>query len=54
MCGTIGYGDGLMVVGLSGRGTTRPEDAQGTPTQSHISPGTLLNEDTRVIYHQVY
>ena len=23
---------------LSGRGTTRAEDAQGTPTQSHMSP----------------
>ena len=30
---------------LSGRGTTRVEDAQGTPTQSHISPSILEYED---------
>ena len=30
---------------LSGRGTTRAEDAQGTPTQSHISPSILVYED---------
>jgi len=30
---------------FSGRGTTRAEDAQGTPTQSHISPSILVNED---------
>jgi len=29
----------------SGRGTTRTEDAQGTPTQSHISPSKLVYED---------
>jgi len=29
----------------SGRGTTRAEDAQGTPTQSHISPSILVYED---------
>ena len=28
---------------LSGRGTTRAEDAQGTPTQRHISPSVLEN-----------
>ena len=28
-----------------GRGTTRAEDAQGTLTQSHISPGVLVNEE---------
>ena len=28
-----------------GRGTTRAEDAQGTPTQSHISPSILEYED---------
>ena len=30
---------------LSGRGTTRAEDAQGTPAQSHISPSILGYED---------
>ena len=29
----------------SGRGTARAEDAQGTPTQSHISPSILVYED---------
>jgi len=29
----------------SGRGTTRAEDAQGTPTQSHISPSILVYEE---------
>jgi len=29
----------------SGRGTTRAEDAQGTPTQSHISPSLLVYEE---------
>ena len=28
-----------------GRGTTRAEDAQGQPTQSHISPSILIYED---------
>ena len=28
-----------------GRGTTRAEDAQGTPTQSHISPSIQVYED---------
>ena len=28
-----------------GRGTTRAEDAQGTPDQSHISPSILVYED---------
>jgi len=28
-----------------GRGTARAEDAQGTPTQSHISPSILVYED---------
>jgi len=31
----------------SGRGTTRAEDAQGTPTQSHISPSILVYEDNK-------
>ena len=29
----------------SGRGATRAEDAQGTPTQSHISPSILVYEN---------
>jgi len=29
----------------TGRGTTRAEDAQGTPTQSHISPSVLVYEE---------
>ena len=33
------------MVGSTGRGTTRAEDAQGTPTQSHISPSILVYED---------
>jgi len=28
-----------------GRGTARAEDAQGTPTHSHISPSILVYED---------
>ena len=32
---------------LSGRGAARAEDAQGTPTQSHISPSMLVYEDNR-------
>ena len=28
-----------------GGGGARVEDAQGTPTQSHISPSMLVNED---------
>jgi len=28
-----------------GRGTPRAEDAQGTPTQSHIPPSILVYED---------
>ena len=30
---------------VAGRGAVRAEDAQGTPTQSHISPSILLYED---------
>ena len=33
---------------VSGRGTTRAEDAQGTPTQSHTSPSILMNKDRHV------
>ena len=29
---------------VAGRGTTRAEDAQGTPTQSHITPSILVYE----------
>ena len=29
---------------IAGRGATRAEDAQGTPTQSHISPSILVYE----------
>ena len=32
---------------VSGRGTTRAEDAQGTPTQSHISPSILVYEEEK-------
>ena len=32
----------------SGRGTTRAEDAQGTPTQSHISPSIQVYKDDLV------
>ena len=28
-----------------GRGTTRAEDAQGIPTQSHVSPSILVYEE---------
>ena len=37
-------GYGFKVFGMwldSGRGAARAEDAQGTPTQSHISPSIL-------------
>ena len=37
--------DRLRVGYLSGRGAARAEDAQGTPSQSHISPSTLVYED---------
>ena len=30
---------------LPGKGATRAEDAQGTPTQSHVSPNILVYED---------
>jgi len=35
------YGLDFQVI----RGTTRAEDDQGTPTQSHISPSILVYED---------
>ena len=31
------------------RGTARAEDAQGTPTQSHISPSIPVYEDNRLL-----
>ena len=34
-----------LVGDLAGRGTTRAEDAQGTPNQSHISPSILAYKD---------
>jgi len=37
----------ICVKRVSGRGTTRAEDAQGTPTQSHISPSILVYEDKK-------
>ena len=37
----------------SGRGTTRAEDAQGTPTQSHISPSILVYEDKLPYFPQI-
>jgi len=37
--------DSGLVGSTVGRGTTRAEDAQGTPTQSHISPSILVCED---------
>ena len=36
---------GFVLVIDSGRGTTRAEDAQGIPTQSHVSPSILVYED---------
>ena len=32
----------------SGRGTTRAEDAEGTPNQSHISPSVLVYKEKPV------
>ena len=34
---------------LSRRGTTRADDAQGTPTQSHTSPSILVCEDNKEV-----
>jgi len=38
---------------LSGRGAARAEDAQGTPTQSHISPSILVYEDKGYVVYLV-
>jgi len=35
----------LRLIDSGWEGTTRAEDAKRTPTQSHISPGTLVYED---------
>ena len=35
----------IISTGASGRGAARAEDAQGTPTQSHISSSILVYED---------
>ena len=37
-----------------GMGTTRAEDAQGTPTQSHISPSILVYEDILLVQEGHY
>ena len=34
----------IFAIPLFGMGATRAEDAQGTPTQSRISPSMLVNE----------
>ena len=39
-----------MGLDLSKLGTTRAEDAQGTPTQSHISPIIPLDEDNGKVF----
>ena len=39
---------------IAGRGTARAEDAQGTPTQSHVSPSILVYEDTVLAFHCTY
>jgi len=36
----------------SGWGTTRAEDAQGTPIQSRLSPSMLVNEDHSLSVHE--
>ena len=35
----------ITIRAYTGRGTTRAEDAQGTPTHSHISPSVLVYEE---------
>ena len=35
----------LIDSGLIGRGAARAKDAQGTPTQSHISPSILIHQE---------
>jgi hypothetical protein len=36
----------------SGRGTTRAEDASGTPTQGHISPSILVYKEHSGDWHK--
>ena len=40
----VGWLNGCSFI-ASRRGAARAEDAPGTPTQSHISPSKLVNED---------
>jgi len=42
------------LVGSDGRSATRAEDAQGTPTQSHISPSMLVYEENALPGFGVY
>ena len=44
---------GILIHGSSGRGTTRAEDAQGTPSQSRISPSILVYEDNSGFSNQL-
>ena len=37
--------------GFHGGGAARAKDAQGTPTQNHISPSTLVYETTHMNRH---
>ena len=39
---------------ISGRGTTRAEDAQGTPAQSYMSPSLLICEESRRVHVRRY
>ena len=39
---------------FTGRGTARAEDAQGTPTQSYISPSILVYEDKIINGRNIY
>jgi len=44
--GFVEIGQQILIFSqMSGRGAARAEDAQGTPTQSHISPSILVYED---------
>ena len=47
------FHEGPHTRGTSGRGTTRAEGAQGTPTQSHISPSILVFEDEKSLAGRV-
>ena len=47
----VGCFNGISFItstGASGRGAARAEDAQGTPTQSQISPSILVHEEYRL------